>query len=54
MFKSGAMENLNAFEARPGDVFVASFPKSGTTWLQEVVYQIYSKYCKQVYTFQLW
>jgi len=48
MFKSGVMERLSSFQARPGDVFVASFPKSGTTWLQEVVYQIYLKSCNQV------
>ena len=28
------------YRGRPSDVFVASFPKSGTTWLQEVVWRV--------------
>ena len=31
------MEN---FTTRPEDVIIASFPKSGTTWAQEIVHQI--------------
>lgn len=26
--------------SRPGDLFIASYPKSGTTWLQMIVYQL--------------
>ena len=35
---SGTMDKIRKFKVRPTDVFVSSFPKSGTTWLQEVVF----------------
>jgi len=38
---SGTMDKIRKFKVRPTDVFVSSFPKSGTTWLQEVVYRLY-------------
>jgi hypothetical protein len=34
----GTMEKIATFETRPDDVIVASFPKSGSMWLQEIVY----------------
>ena len=43
MVLDGTMERVEKMEARPTDVFVASFPKSGTTWLQEVVYLLKHK-----------
>ena len=33
-------KDLEKFTARPSDVIIASFPKSGTTWVQEIVHQI--------------
>jgi len=36
----GCVEHWARFQARDSDVIVASFPKSGTTWLQEVVWQV--------------
>ena len=36
----GIMQQLTEFRGRPSDVIVASFPKSGTTWLQEIVWRV--------------
>lgn len=35
-------KDLNRFETRSDDVYVVSFPKSGTTWMQEIVWQIFN------------
>ena len=31
------------YGARPDDVFIASYPKSGTTWMQMILYQLYTE-----------
>ena len=34
----GLIQQLTQFRGRPSDIIVAGFPKSGTTWLQEIVW----------------
>jgi len=31
---------MSEFESRPDDIFIATYPRSGTTWLQMVLYQL--------------
>ncbi|GFQ67945.1 sulfotransferase 1E1 [Trichonephila clavata] len=35
-------EEYDSFQARGDDIYVVSYPKTGTTWLQEIVYLIHS------------
>ncbi|KAF8781773.1 sulfotransferase 1E1-like [Argiope bruennichi] len=35
-------EEYSTYEARSDDIYVVSYPKTGTTWLQEIVYLIHS------------
>lgn len=37
---AGAEESNRIFRPRPSDVIIATFSKSGTTWLQQIVHQL--------------
>lgn len=41
-FTENIVHKFENFEVRPDDVWVVSFPRSGTTWTQEIVYLINS------------
>jgi hypothetical protein len=38
----GRKLDYSGFTPRPDDIFVVTFPKSGTTWLQMILYQIFT------------
>ena len=38
------MKSLDTFEVRSDDIFISSYPRSGTTWTEEVVSSIVSKF----------
>ena len=37
-FPPSGLESAHRYEPESGDIFVASYPKCGTTWLQHIVY----------------
>lgn len=42
-FVVNELENIEKFESTAEDIWVVSFPRSGTTWLQEIVYLVQNK-----------
>eukprot|EP00811_Abedinium_folium_P002956 NODE_12720_length_1207_cov_14.523148.p1 GENE.NODE_12720_length_1207_cov_14.523148~~NODE_12720_length_1207_cov_14.523148.p1 ORF type:complete len:359 (-),score=90.00 NODE_12720_length_1207_cov_14.523148:131-1105(-) len=38
----GSLDVAQSFTAQPGDVFIVSFPKTGTTWCQQLCHQLRS------------
>lgn len=41
-FSDEVVQSVVDYEAQPGDVFIVSYPKCGTTWLQHILYSIFT------------
>lgn len=41
-FQEHIIKEVLEYKPKPGDVFVVSYPKCGTTWTQHIVYAIYN------------
>lgn len=42
-FPEEVLRSALSYKHRPGDVFIVTYPKCGTTWLQYIIYHIYTK-----------
>lgn len=42
IFSDDILKAALAYEPRPDDVFIVSYPKCGTTWMQHIVHAIYN------------
>lgn len=42
IFSEPTVRSALAYKPHPGDVFIVSYPKCGTTWMQHIVYGIYN------------
>ncbi|KAL3194026.1 hypothetical protein MRX96_001936 [Rhipicephalus microplus] len=42
IFQEPVIKEGLAYKPKPGDVFIVSYPKCGTTWMQHIVYAIYN------------
>lgn len=40
-FPEDAIRSTLAYKPKPGDMFIVSYPKCGTTWVQHIVYNIF-------------
>ena len=48
------LEKAKTFPVRPGDVFVSTYPKSGSTWMSQIAHLILNKGNSEVPFQQLW
>ena len=59
--KEKSLENSRNFDIRDGDIFIATYPKNGTTWTQKIIQNLHKIHGtgsdfehKKLYFLQIW
>ena len=54
VFRSNKFREGITYKPQSGDIFIASYPKSGTTWTQYIVWEIMNDAAQPPYVNEIW